>query len=1015
MAFKPIEILINAKDQASSVFDKLQVKIAAVGAAILGYFGIQAFAGVVKGAADFEAAMSRVQAATGATKDEMAQLTKLAKDAAASSGFSNVETADALTNLAKAGANAGEAMAALPGVINLARAGEVDLAQSSEFLTKILAAMGGKFSDAAKYADVLAMGANASNTSVTGLAQALSYAAPAAKAVGLSLETTVGILGKFADGGIDASRAGTALNAILSQFLDPASKFRNELALAGITTTDFEQALRQLAAAGPKGANAILAVGTEAGPALRGLLNQGVGALDELIAKLKTSEGSAAATAKTLRDNLNGSLNSLANAWQTVKDVLGTPVLPVLKQAVDELTAAFRAAVADGTVQRFGEAIATAMRNAIDFVRQFVASVNFTDVIARLQGFANEANATLAKVGEYATTAGNTVRIAFGSIQTSGNILLAGLYSSAAGITVVIQGLLQGLELLYRASAKVTFGDLSKQYAEIADDLQMRSEAMGAAVSALGDRLRGSLSGVVDGVGTVRDGFAGLSTELSNASDQGNRTSAAMAAVAQELTKGAQAAVDYGIAAQKRANAEVLAAQAASEAQQALAKLRAEYAAAVSDGNWQSAADLQEQINKSLQGMKSSADSAAQLAAALRPAQQSLADLRAEYAAAVSEGNWQRAAQLQDLLNKALQGMKPAAKDAADAAAQIDAAFGRLGVVSTAKLKQIADASKVDFETIRNSGTATAEDLSNAFKKAAEDAIAANKGIAPSWVIAEAGVRGYKIAVDDAGRATLEAANKGVEGLGLLTRGWWASREAIQAQEDAMDRILMRYKLSAEYTERQIGLLEREAAAAEKAAEAYRKKWNMDKEGYSLNTAGERALQGESQDTINKDIARRYGQQNVDNPDAQRARQLAVLLSMMAQIGGNVTDPASSKQIAEMRAELQALEEKLLNSQGAKPEGNTSTGGGAGTGPGRAGSGSGGGAGSGASAGAGASSGASGGGGAGISLDAGAPPRGPQSPPPQINIVINANGVNDPIKLARLVEPELRRMAALAR
>lgn len=50
MAFKPIEILINAKDNASAVFGSLQTKVAAVGAAIATYFGINAFAGVVRGA-----------------------------------------------------------------------------------------------------------------------------------------------------------------------------------------------------------------------------------------------------------------------------------------------------------------------------------------------------------------------------------------------------------------------------------------------------------------------------------------------------------------------------------------------------------------------------------------------------------------------------------------------------------------------------------------------------------------------------------------------------------------------------------------------------------------------------------------------------------------------------------------------------------------------------------------------------------------------------------------------------
>ena len=142
---------------------------------------------------------------------------------------------------------------------------------------------------------VLAKGANATNTSVEGLAQALSYAAPVANSLGLSLETTVAIIGKFADAGIDASRAGTALNSILSQFSNPASKYREELAAAGITTSNFEAALHQLAAAGPAGSKAILAVGQEAGPALRALLNQGMGALDELKTRLDSAAGSAAA------------------------------------------------------------------------------------------------------------------------------------------------------------------------------------------------------------------------------------------------------------------------------------------------------------------------------------------------------------------------------------------------------------------------------------------------------------------------------------------------------------------------------------------------------------------------------------------------------------------------------------------------------------------------------------------------------------------------------------------------
>lgn len=99
MAIKPIEILINAKDNASSVFSGLQGKVAAVGAAIATYFGISAFSNIVKGAADLEQGMSRVQAATGATAEEMAKLRKAAEDAGANSKFTSTEAAAALEGL----------------------------------------------------------------------------------------------------------------------------------------------------------------------------------------------------------------------------------------------------------------------------------------------------------------------------------------------------------------------------------------------------------------------------------------------------------------------------------------------------------------------------------------------------------------------------------------------------------------------------------------------------------------------------------------------------------------------------------------------------------------------------------------------------------------------------------------------------------------------------------------------------------------------------------------------------
>lgn len=131
-----------------------------------------------------------------------------------------------------------------------------------------------------------------------------------------------------------------------------------------------------------------------------------------------------------------------------------------------------------------------------------------------------------------------------------------------------------------------------------------------------------------------------------------------------------------------------------------------------------------------------------------------------------------------------------------------------------------------------------------------------------------------------------------------------------EKQADAMAKMLMQYTLSADYSERQIAILEREAAAEERLAEARRKRLNVDKEGYSLNTAGERVMAGESDQQVADDTAKLYGEANRDNEKARRARQLRALGRLRSQGNGNVVQSAYS---ADELRELQALEAELLN------------------------------------------------------------------------------------------------------
>lgn len=705
MALKPIQILINAKDEASSVFDKLQTKVAAVGAAILGYFGIQAFSGIVSSAADFEQAMSRVQAATGASADEMGKLRAAAEAASAGTQYSTVETAAALENLAKAGLDATQAIQTLPAAMQLAQAGDIALADSAEFLTKAVMGMGLAFSDAGKVADVLALGANATNTSVTGLAQALSYAAPVASSLGLSLESTVGIIGKFADAGIDASRAGTALNSILSQFSNPAGTFRRELAAAGITTTDFEEALHQLAAAGPGGQRAILAVGQEAGPALRALLGQGMGALDELIVKLRDAEGSAAATAATMQNNLHGAMNGLRSVWAILVQKLGTPVLPAVQEGVQRLTNALRSAVDSGLVTRFGEAMATAFKAAVEWATKFAGSIDFEALVVRLSNFATSAQETFTQVGQYATNAGNIVKTAYGVMSGGANLVLSAIYKIGEGFATVSSGIMTGIAMLREALASMTFGSLSEGFKLAAQEAREAAGGFSAAADALAAKASAAFIAASDGAQLARDGFAGL-TEGANAA----------AAGVESATK---SWADY-----------VKESEAAAAANAAML----------------------DEIEKTIGTQQAAAAQAGASAAAL-------ADLRAEYEQAISTGNVQRAAEVMKELQRntdaAARSAQGNARAQEQAAAEVAAAFERAGIKTKAALQQAAESARQDYELIKASGQANAQDLATAWQRAAQAAIDAAGGIAPSWVQAQADAAGYTTEIDEAGKATL--------------------------------------------------------------------------------------------------------------------------------------------------------------------------------------------------------------------------------------------------------------------
>jgi TP901 family phage tail tape measure protein len=708
MAIKPVEILITAKDKASGVFDLLKKNALSVGATIAAYFGVKSFLGAIQGAAELEAKLSEVKAVAGATAEDMVALRKSAEEAGA--GFTATESADALGNLARAGLSVKDSIDALPGSLSLARAGSIGLAESAEITTKVLAGFGLQADQSARIADVLAKGANASNTSVLGLAQGLSYAAPTAKSLNLSLETTVALLGKFADGGIDASRGGTALNAILSQFLDPASKFRAELAAMGVTTNDFEAALRQLAAAGPAGQKAILAVGTEAGPALRSLLNQGIGAFDDLKTKLDDAAGSAQATADTMGGNLVGSARSFGSVWDAVKNVLATPVLPVLKDGIDQLTGALREAVANGTVGKFGDAIAKGFQAALEWGKRFLAEVDVDALVAKMQSGADRVGAAFDQVGRYATNAGNTVQLVWGVMGAGVNVVLTGIYAMGTAFSATATTIVKGAALASEALAKIAITDSAKSKL-LADAEAMRGTLAGleGVTTEFVAKANESMDAVATSAQLARDGWAGLTGATQGAADQAAVSNAAFQTVAETLKEVGGDATALG---QKAQAAAILQTEAARKTRAEVEALKVEYEAALQAGDVQAALTKLQQMQTALRDTAGQASTTAQ---------------------------------------------------------EVADAFERMGVQTKTQLTQAAENARRDFELIKGSGDATAQGLQQAFQRYAEAAIAANGGVASATLQAEAGMRGLEIVTDATGKSIVRSmadAKTATEGAG---------------------------------------------------------------------------------------------------------------------------------------------------------------------------------------------------------------------------------------------------------
>jgi hypothetical protein len=123
--------------------------------------------------------------------------------------------------MAMAGLNVTEIMDGLPGVLNLAQAGNLDLATSADIATNIMGQFNKEATDLNHIVDVMAKTATSSNTNVQEMGEAMNYLGPTMNALGVSIEETSAVIGILANNGIKGSLAGRALGTSLVRLANP--------------------------------------------------------------------------------------------------------------------------------------------------------------------------------------------------------------------------------------------------------------------------------------------------------------------------------------------------------------------------------------------------------------------------------------------------------------------------------------------------------------------------------------------------------------------------------------------------------------------------------------------------------------------------------------------------------------------------------------------------------------------------------------------------------------------------
>lgn len=549
---------------------KLLAVSGAAAAAIQGLAAISGaalFTGALRSAATLEDALGQVRAVSGATADEMVRLKEAAEQGGASTRFSSLEAAQGLGELARATGSAQAAIAALPATLNLAQAAGLGVADAAQIITTTLTQYGLAATEAGRVSDILAKAANSTTADVAGLGNALSYAAPLAKQLGLDVEQTTAIIGALADQGFRGERAGTALRNVFTEMQDPASDFAKALRDLGIESTDFNTVIEGLAKSGKRGQEALLTLDAAARPAILSLVNAGSTALRQLDTDLRNAAGSADATARIMGDTLPGAVESIKDTFDRARRSLVEPLLEPIRKELFDLSTELSDFSKTPEFEEIKVALQSMFVDGATAAREFIKEVDFTQLAADIKRLLGDAGGSITEfkdniggIVDAIVVVGNTFDLIFNTIQAA----ILGLAAVVTKLVSLMATLADGFTGPYQKVAEF-FGLID----EGQGSLKNFAGGMGAVADEFRDRfttnVREAADAAKDLAGATDETGTAAAAGLGKAADASEQLAGATKDLTTATTESATALAQQATAAEATA-AQTAAAAAAMEA-----------------------------------------------------------------------------------------------------------------------------------------------------------------------------------------------------------------------------------------------------------------------------------------------------------------------------------------------------------------------------------------------------------------------------------------------------------------